>query len=141
MQRMIRHSKVYIGRQKYSIWVILSFLAVVLIYTWGVSTRVDDIEEDHLGRIKVIDEKYDGQLDYTEKKLEEARKERDILRIKYLELENRFQYQERKSNTFREMYYQSLEDNKKIENEKDYIPDATTQQQLDYLSNYRYEEY
>lgn len=138
---MIRHSKVCIGRQKYSIWVILSFLTVVLIYTWGVSTRVDDIDKDHLGRISLIDKKYDGHLEYTEKKLEEARKETDILIKKYQEIENKLQYQERKSNAFREMYYQSLYDNKKIENEKDYIPDATTHQQLDYLSNYKYEPF
>lgn len=139
---MLRHSKVCIGRQKYSIWVILSFLTVVLIYTWGVSTRVDDIEKDHLGRISIIDKKYDGHLEYTEKKLEEARKETDILRKKYQEIENKLQHQERKSNAFREMYYQSLYDNKKIENEKDYINNNfSDSDDAEFLSKHRYIPY
>ena len=120
----------------------IAFIAGFVIYAI-VNSWIGYVDsKERRKRIENIAYEYIQQQERFKKIYDSTAVERLKMTFKMVEMEKELRKMREQDELFNKIHEDKIKElEKKYRNEKDYIPDATTQQQLDYLSNYKYEPF
>lgn len=120
----------------------IAFIAGFVIYAI-VNSWIGYVDSKNTKKfVNELSYEYIQQQDRFKKLYDSAAIERMKMTFQMIEMEHELRKMREQDELFNKIHEDKFKElEKKYKNEKDYIPDATTQQQLDYLSNYKYEPF